>query len=54
MHRRIILWDGESGHEKLSFESSHINNIFKQSSCLTWVIESADGQARRALVQNFF
>ena len=29
MHRRIILWDGESGYERLSFESSHVNNIFQ-------------------------
>lgn len=27
--RRIILWDWESGHVKLSFESGHINNVFQ-------------------------
>ncbi|KAJ9682610.1 hypothetical protein PVL29_018515 [Vitis rotundifolia] len=29
IHRRIILWDGESGHDKLSFASGHVNNIFQ-------------------------
>lgn len=27
--RRIILWDWESGHAKLSFESGHMNNVFQ-------------------------
>ena len=27
--RRIILWDWESGHVKLSFESGHMNNVFQ-------------------------
>ncbi|XP_010646524.1 uncharacterized protein LOC100251996 isoform X2 [Vitis vinifera] len=53
--RRIILWDWESGHVKLSFESGHINNVF-QAKFMPYTDDrsivtcAADGQVRRAQI----
>lgn len=27
--KRVVLWDWETGHKKLSFHSGHTNNVFQ-------------------------
>ncbi|XP_059451756.1 uncharacterized protein LOC132182492 isoform X3 [Corylus avellana] len=53
--RRVILWDWETGHIKLSFHSGHNNNVFqaKIMPCTddrSIVTCSADGQVRHARI----
>lgn len=53
--RRVILWDWEVGHAKLSFHSGHGNNIFQArfmpcSDDLSIVTCAADGQVRHAQI----
>ncbi|CAK9153937.1 unnamed protein product [Ilex paraguariensis] len=53
--RRVILWDWESGHIKLSFHSGHNNNVFQAkmmpySEDRSIVTCAADGQVRHAQI----
>ncbi|XP_015941843.1 uncharacterized protein LOC107467311 isoform X3 [Arachis duranensis] len=53
--RRVILWDWETGHIKLSFHSGHTNNVFQakimpHSDDRSIVTCAADGQVRHAQI----
>ncbi|KAE8702242.1 Transducin/WD40 repeat-like superfamily protein isoform 2 [Hibiscus syriacus] len=53
--RRVILWDWERGHAKLTFQSGHVNNVFQAkimpySDDRTLVTCAADGQVRQAQI----
>ncbi|KAJ4715934.1 DDB1- and CUL4-associated factor 8-like [Melia azedarach] len=53
--RRVILWDWETGHVKLSFHSGHNNNVFQAklmpySDDRSVVTCAADGQVRHAQI----
>ncbi|KAK9286708.1 hypothetical protein L1049_015111 [Liquidambar formosana] len=53
--RRVILWDWETGHVKLSFHSGHSNNVF-QAKIMPYTNDrsivtcAADGQVRHAQI----
>ncbi|XVE93914.1 hypothetical protein REPUB_Repub01dG0235300 [Reevesia pubescens] len=53
--KRIILWDWETGHAKLSFLSGHVNNVF-QAKIMPYTDDrslvtcAADGQVRHAQI----
>ncbi|XP_059639988.1 uncharacterized protein LOC132282354 [Cornus florida] len=53
--RRVILWDWETGHAKLSFHSGHGNNVF-QAKIIPYTEDrsiitcAADGQVRHAQI----
>ncbi|XP_052192470.1 uncharacterized protein LOC127801404 isoform X5 [Diospyros lotus] len=53
--RRVMLWDWETGHVKLSFHSSHHNNVF-QAKIMPYTDDrsivtcAADGQVRHAQI----
>ncbi|KAK8665236.1 hypothetical protein V6N13_005408 [Hibiscus sabdariffa] len=53
--KRIILWDWETAHAKLAFQSGHVNNVFQAkimpySDDRTLVTCGADGQVRQAQI----
>ncbi|XVF45586.1 hypothetical protein PTKIN_Ptkin02bG0218000 [Pterospermum kingtungense] len=53
--KRIILWDWETGHVKLAFQSGHVNNVFQAkimpySDDRSLVTCAADGQVRHAKI----
>ncbi|XAR72673.1 hypothetical protein NMG60_11019392 [Bertholletia excelsa] len=53
--RRVILWDWQTGHVKLSFHSGHVNNVF-QAKIMPYADDrsivtcAADGQVRHACI----
>ncbi|CAL0300511.1 unnamed protein product [Lupinus luteus] len=53
--RKVILWDWENGHTKLSFHSGHTNNVFQakimpHSDDRSIVTCAAEGQVRQAQI----
>ncbi|OMO65741.1 hypothetical protein CCACVL1_21421 [Corchorus capsularis] len=53
--RQVILWDWETGHAKLSFQSGHVNNVFQAkfmpyTDDRSLVTCALDGQVRHAQI----